>query len=91
MPDTDHLGRPIVVVTGTRVITSLGQGQADNWTALTGGVSGIHRITRFPIGGLRTTIAGTVDFIPVQEPSAPSLSQRFAELVVEGGVDDLPL
>jgi 3-oxoacyl-[acyl-carrier-protein] synthase II len=83
MPDTDHLGRPIVVVTGTGVITSLGQGQADNWTALTGGVSGIHRITRFSIGGLRTTIAGTVDFIPVEEPSAPALSQRFAELVVE--------
>jgi 3-oxoacyl-[acyl-carrier-protein] synthase II len=81
--DTDHLGRPIVVVTGTGVITSLGQGQKDNWAALTSGVSGIHRITRFPIGGLRTTIAGTVDFIPVEEPSAPAYSQRFAELVVD--------
>ena len=71
--DTDHLGRPIVVVTGMGVLTSLGQGQADNWTALTGGVSGIHRISRFPIDGLRTTIAGTVDFVPVPEPSAPAL------------------
>ena len=62
MADTDHLGRPIVVVTGTGIITSLGQGQAENWRALTNGVSGIHRISRFPIGGLRTTIAGTVDF-----------------------------
>ena len=50
---------------------------------MTAGVSGIHRITRFSIGGLRTTIAGTVDFIPVDEPSAPAMSQRFAELVVE--------
>jgi len=50
--DTDHLGRPIVVVTGTGIITSLGLGQAENWHALTHGVSGIHRITRFPIGGL---------------------------------------
>ena len=83
MADTDHLGRPVVVVTGTGVITSLGQGQKDNWAALTGGISGIHRITRFPIGGLRTTIAGTVDFIPVEEPSAPAYSQRFAELVIE--------
>jgi 3-oxoacyl-[acyl-carrier-protein] synthase II len=81
--DTDHLGRPIVVVTGTGIITSLGQGQTANWHALTNGVSGIHRITRFPIGGLRTTIAGTVDFIPVSEPSAPAYAQRFAELVVE--------
>lgn len=83
MRDTDHLGRPVVVVTGTGVITSLGQGQKENWHALTSGVSGIHQITRFPIGGLRTTIAGTVDFITVSEPSAPAYSQRFAELVVE--------
>jgi 3-oxoacyl-[acyl-carrier-protein] synthase II len=83
MRDTDHLGRPIVVVTGTGIITSLGQGREANWRALTGGVSGIHRITRFPIGGLRTTIAGTVDFIPVEEPSAPAYAQRLAELVVE--------
>ena len=83
MADTDHLGRPVVVVTGTGVITSLGQGRKDNWASLTSGISGIHRITRFPIGGLRTTIAGTVDFIPVEEPSAPAYSQRFAELVIE--------
>ena len=53
------------------VLTSLGQGQAENWRALTGGVSGIHRITRFPIGGMRTTIAGTVDFIPVDGTFGP--------------------
>jgi len=83
MTDTDHLGRPIVVVTGTGIITSLGLGQKANWHALTSGVSGIHRITRFPIGGMRTTIAGTVDFIPVDEPSAPAFAQRLAELVVD--------
>ena len=84
--DTDHLGRPIVVVTGMGVLTSLGQGQADNWKALTSGVSGIKRITRFPIEGLRTTIAGTVDTVSVPEPSAPALSQRLAELVIEEAV-----
>lgn len=83
MRDTDHLGRPIVAVTGTGIITSLGQGKHANWAALTAGVSGIHRIERFSIAGLRTTIAGTVDFIGVDEPSAPALSQRFAELVAE--------
>ena len=33
----DHLGRPIVAVTGMGVITSLGQGLEDNWAALSGG------------------------------------------------------
>jgi len=84
--DTDHLGRPIVVVTGMGVLTSLGQGQADNWAALTGGVSGIRRITRFPIDGLRTTIAGTVDFVTVAESSAPALSERLADLVIEEAI-----
>jgi 3-oxoacyl-[acyl-carrier-protein] synthase II len=66
----DHLGRPIVAITGMGVITSLGQGLKDNWAALTGGVSGIHGITRFPVEGLNTRISGTVDFIdlPVENP-----------------------
>ena len=50
----DSMGRPIVVVTGMGVVTSLGQGKEDNWKKLTSGVSGIHRITRFPIDGLKT-------------------------------------
>ncbi|MFL5286386.1 MAG: beta-ketoacyl-ACP synthase [Rhodopila sp.] len=84
--DTDHLGRPVVVVTGMGVITALGQGQADNWKALTSGVSGIRRISRFSTEGMRTTIAGTVDFVPVEEMSGPALSQRLAELVIEEAV-----
>ena len=84
--DTDHLGRPVIVITGMGVLTSLGQGQAENWAALTGGRSGIRQITRFPTTGMRTTIAGTVDFIPVSEPSAPALSERLAELVIEEAI-----
>jgi 3-oxoacyl-[acyl-carrier-protein] synthase II len=84
--DTDHLGRPIVVITGMGVITALGRGQSDNWKALTAGQSGIRSISRFPIAGLRTTIAGTVDFVPTDEPSAPALSQRLAEQVIEEAV-----
>ncbi len=98
MQDTDHLGRPVVVVTGVGLITSLGQGVEANWTALTAGVSGIHRITRFPVANMKTTIAGTVDFIHVDEMSAPALSERLAELVIEealteaniGGGADFP-
>ncbi|HET6307954.1 MAG TPA: beta-ketoacyl synthase N-terminal-like domain-containing protein, partial [Rhodopila sp.] len=84
--DTDHLGRPIVVVTGMGVLTSLGHGIADNWKALTSGTSGIRRISRFPIDGLRTTIAGTVDDVSVPEPSAPALSQALAERVIEEAI-----
>jgi 3-oxoacyl-[acyl-carrier-protein] synthase II len=56
----DHMGRPIVVVTGLGMVTSLGEGKEDNWQALTSGQSGISKITRFPTEGLRTQIAGTI-------------------------------
>ena len=59
----DKFGRPIVVVTGMGVVTSLGAGKTDNWAKLTAGESGIRTITRFPIDGLKTTMAGTVDFV----------------------------
>ncbi len=51
----DKLGRPIVVVTGMGVVTSLGAGKAENWKKLTAGESGIRTITRFPTDGLKTT------------------------------------
>ena len=57
----DKAGRPIVAVTGIGVVTSLGVGKSDNWAKLTGGVSGIRRISRFPIDGLKTTMAGTAN------------------------------
>ncbi len=84
--DLDRRGRPVVVVTGMGALTSLGRGQADNWRQLTAGVSGIHRISRFPVEGLRTTIAGTVDFVPLPEMSAPALSEKLAEFVIEEAV-----
>lgn len=86
MEDCDSHGRPIVVVTGMGVLTSLGNGKADNWRKLTAGVSGIHRISRFPIDGLRTNVAGTVDFVPLDEPSAPELSEAIAGMVAEEAV-----
>jgi 3-oxoacyl-[acyl-carrier-protein] synthase II len=53
----DKLGRPIAVVTGMGVVTSLGAGKRDNWDRLTAGESGIRTVTRFPIDGLKTTMA----------------------------------
>ena len=58
----DHLGRPIVVVTGIGVVTSLGEGKEDNWRNLVAGVSGVRHIERFPTDGLRTQIAGLIDW-----------------------------
>ena len=74
----DHLGRPIIAVTGMGVITSLGQGLQDNWAALTSGTSGIHKISRFPTEGLSTRISGTVDFIDVPADNAVERSYAFA-------------
>ncbi len=51
----DKQGRPVVVVTGIGVVTSLGAGKDDNWKKLTAGESGIHTISRFPTEGLKTT------------------------------------
>jgi 3-oxoacyl-[acyl-carrier-protein] synthase II len=76
----DKFGRPIVVVTGMGIVTSLGAGKADNWAKLTAGESGIRTVTRFPIDGLKTTMAGTVDFLDVEPFSSTGLSERLAEL-----------
>jgi 3-oxoacyl-[acyl-carrier-protein] synthase II len=82
----DKLGRPIVVVTGMGVVTSLGSGKSDNWAKLTAGESGIRTITRFPTDGLKTTMAGTVDFLPVEPFSSPDLSERLADIVTEEAI-----
>jgi 3-oxoacyl-[acyl-carrier-protein] synthase II len=82
----DKFGRTIVVVTGMGVVTSLGAGKADNWKKLTAGESGIRTITRFPTDGLKTTMAGTVDFIPVEPFSSTDLSERLGELVAQEAI-----
>ncbi len=86
MSTHDTQGRPLVAVTGMGVVTSLGQGKDDTWAALTAGRSGVHRITRFPTEGLRTRIAGTVDFVEAEPFCAPALSERLAMLAAEEAV-----
>ena len=82
----DKSGRPIVVVTGMGVVTSLGAGKADNWKKLTAGESGIRTITRFPTDGLKTTMAGTIDFVTVEPFSSTDLSERLADIVAEEAI-----
>ncbi len=76
---TDKFGRPVVVVTGIGVVTSLGVGKKDNWAALTSGTSGITPITRFPVDHLNTRIAGTVDFLESSGRGAMHLTYELAE------------
>jgi 3-oxoacyl-[acyl-carrier-protein] synthase II len=82
----DKFGRPIVVVTGMGVVTSLGAGKTDNWAKLSAGESGIRTITRFPTEGLKTTMAGTVDFVPIEPFSSAALSERLADIVAEEAI-----
>jgi 3-oxoacyl-[acyl-carrier-protein] synthase II len=82
----DSAGRPIVVVTGMGVVTSLGAGKDENWKKLTAGQSGIKAISRFATEGLKTRFAGTVDFVPADPLTAPELSERLADLAAEEAV-----
>ena len=86
----DKMGRPVVVVTGLGVVTSLGAGKTDNWTKLTSGKSGIKTITRFPTDGLKTRIAGTIDYLPPQDTAA-ALTESFANLAAEEAVSQSKL
>ncbi|MCG8648243.1 MAG: hypothetical protein MI861_00330, partial [Pirellulales bacterium] len=67
----DRKKRPVVVVTGIGIVTSLGQGKEDNWASLTAGRSGIHAIERFPTDHLSTTVCGSIDFLRPDPGTAP--------------------
>ncbi|HEX2653691.1 MAG TPA: beta-ketoacyl synthase N-terminal-like domain-containing protein, partial [Xanthobacteraceae bacterium] len=82
----DKSGRPIVVVTGMGIVTSLGAGKSQNWAKLIAGESGIRTIARFATDGLKTRIAGTVDFVSVEPFCAPALSERLGEIAAEEAI-----
>ena len=62
-----------VVITGVGLVTPLGIGVDESWTALCAGKSGIAEITRFDASLYKTKIAGEVkgfnaeDFMPLKE------------------------
>ena len=82
----DHLGRPLVAVTGIGLVSPLGWGLEKNWAALLAGTSGITRIRRFATDHLKTTMAGTVDLpeeVAGAEPvPAPVRVERMAEAAI---------
>src|SRR5258706_16194612 len=77
-----------IAVTGIGILTSLGEGKAENWRRLSAGESGIHRLTRFPINGLRTTIGGSVDYLDLDPFDAPALSHEMARLAAREALDE---
>jgi len=80
-------GRPIAV-TGIGILTSLGEGKAENWRRLSAGESGIHRLTRFPIEGLRTTIGGSVDFLPGDPMDTSRFSFEMARRAAREAIEE---
>lgn len=86
MPKGYQTGRPIVVVTGIGVVTSLGAGREENWRKLTAGESGIRAITRFSTEGMKTRIAGAIDFVRLEQHNSPALTERLAEMAAEEAI-----
>jgi 3-oxoacyl-[acyl-carrier-protein] synthase II len=85
-PTRDKAGRALIAVTGIGVVTSLGVGKTDNWAKITSGISGIRRISRFPVEGLRTAIAGTVDHSYNEYMPPAELTRRIALMVGEEAI-----
>jgi 3-oxoacyl-[acyl-carrier-protein] synthase II len=77
-----------IAVTGIGILTSLGEGKAENWRRLSAGESGIHRLTRFPIDNLRTTIGGSVDFLPVDPLDNSNFSFEMARRAAREAIEE---
>ncbi len=88
---TDHLGRPVVAVTGIGMVTSLGIGKEANWAALTSGKSGISSISRFPVDHLRTTFSGMVDFLDSSKEGPVALTSELASLAAKEAISEAGL
>ncbi len=82
----DKEGRPVIAVTGMGLMTSLGANVSDNWQALLAGQSGLKPITRFPVEGLRSSVAGAVGndiLVDADQMHSVERSRELAFLVGE--------
>ncbi len=83
-----------VVITGMGLVTPIGIGVEDSWSALCAGKSGIGEITRFDASNYLTRIAGEVngfnaeDFIPKKEAKRNELFISYAMAATRMALED---
>lgn len=83
-----------VVVTGMGLITPLGVGTEDSWSAICAGKSGVSEITRFDASEYQTRIAAEVkgfnaeDFIPKKEAKRNELFISYAMAATRIALED---
>jgi 3-oxoacyl-[acyl-carrier-protein] synthase II len=83
-----------VVITGLGLVTPLGVGVDETWTALCKGQSGISEITRFDASGFDTKIAGEVknfhpkDFLSKKEAKRTQLFIAYAVAASRMALED---
>ncbi len=83
-----------VVITGMGLVTPVGIGVEDSWSALCAGKSGITEITRFDASVYQTRIAGEVkgfnaeDFIPKKEAKRNELFISYAMAATRMALED---
>ena len=86
-----------VVVTGMGLVTPIGIGTAQSWSALCAGKSGITEITRFDAAAHQTRIAAEVkgfhaeDFIPKKEARRSELFISYAMAATRMALEDAHL
>jgi 3-oxoacyl-[acyl-carrier-protein] synthase II len=87
MDGRERAWRRRVAVTGIGLVTPVGIGVGETWSALVEGRSGIDRLTRFDSAGLETHIGGEVKgFDPtrwISERDARTMD-RFVQLAIAG-------
>jgi 3-oxoacyl-[acyl-carrier-protein] synthase II len=84
------LARRKVVVTGLGIVSPVGIGLAESWANITGGKSGIGRITRFDPAQYSSQIAGEVRGFEVAKYVPPKEARRFDTFIHYGlaaGID----
>jgi len=81
-----------VVVTGIGLVSSLGIGTSENWTALLAGRSGVETITKFDASQFATKIAGEVrGFDPLQFIEKKDVFIQYAIAASQFAFDDAQL
>jgi len=86
-----------VVITGIGLVSSLGIGTAQNWTALLAGQSGVTRITRFDVSAYAAQIAAEVkgfdplNWIEKKDIKKMDLFIQYAVAASQFAVDDAKL